>query len=88
MIWVSPFPGTDSNIAFRRTIPVGHVFRVMAIRKRFVLLDNGLQFVVATEGLDLPRGVEIVIPLYGYMESSNGFPDPKTFELVSSGLRR
>lgn len=82
MVWVSASPGTDSNIAFRRTIPVGHVFRVLAVRKRFVLLDNGLQFVVAANGLDLPRGIEIVIPLYGVLESTDGFPDSSRFERI------
>lgn len=86
--WVSPFPGTDPNVAFRGAIPIGHIFRVMAVRKRFVPFENGLQFIVATEGLGLPPAIEIVIPLYGHMESTDGFPDPNRFERVPAPAPR
>jgi hypothetical protein len=54
-----------------------------AVRRRFVLLDSGLQFVVSTEGLDLPSDTEIVIPLYGLLKSTDGFPDADRFERVT-----
>lgn len=83
-IWISPFRGTDSNVAWSRPIPVGQIFRVTAVRRGSVLLDNGLQFLVATESGDFPHGVEIVIPLYGYMESADGFPDSTRFERLTA----
>lgn len=45
---------------FRRVICSG----VVSVRKRFKPFDDGLEFGVATEGLELPAGVEILIGVY------------------------
>jgi len=83
-IWVSPFPGTGPEVAFRRKIPAGQDFKVVAVRKAFVLLENGIQCVVATDGLDLPPGLEIIIPLYGEFRQTGGFLDDSRFERVAT----
>ena len=71
---------TGPEIAFVRPIPVGRTVRVIAVRKRFVPLENGIEFVVAVDGLDVPSGVPVVVPLYGYLQSNDGFPDSTRFE--------
>jgi len=83
-IWIAPVQQTGPEIAFLREIPVGHVFRVRAVRKGFVLLENGIEFVLTTDGLDLPPGLEIVVPLFGYMPTSDGFLDQARFERVGT----
>jgi len=86
-ISISPVQQTGPEIAFHRKIPVGHVVRVVGVRKRFVLLENGLEFLVATDGLDLPPGIEIVILLYAYMPTTDGFPDQTRFERVGTRVQ-
>jgi hypothetical protein len=81
-VYVTPVKQTGPEIAFHRTIPVGQVFRVAGVHKYFVPFENGLEFVVTTEGLDLPPGIEIVIELHGLMPSTDGFPDRTRFEKV------
>ena len=82
-IHISPVHETGPEVAFQRPIPVGSVVKVLAVRKRFVPLENGIEFIVALDGIDLPDGVEIVVPLYGYMQTSDGFPDSTRFERIS-----
>jgi len=79
-IWIAPVEQTGPEIAFRRIVRKGQALRVIAVRKRFAPLDNGLQFVVTMDGLDLPTGVPIVVPLSGYMQSDDGFLDQRYFE--------
>jgi len=85
-IWVSPFAATGPEVAFRHQIPVGQNVRVVAVRKTFVLLENGIHFVVAMDGLDLPADLEIIVPLYGELQETDGFLDENRFEKVSASL--
>jgi hypothetical protein len=86
-IVVLPVPQTGPEIAFRRNIPAGHVFRIVKVRKRFMPFDNGLEFVVAADGLDLPAGVEIVISMCCYFQATDGFPDASRFERVRAPVQ-
>ena len=85
-IWVSPFPATGPEVAYRHRIPEGQHVRVLAVRKSFVLLENGLHFVVAMDGLNLPADLEIIVPLYGELQETDGFLDADRFEKVSAPL--
>jgi hypothetical protein len=82
-VWVSPFEDpTAPEVAFRRAIPVGQSIRVTGVRKRAMPFDNGREFIVAIDGLDVPPGLEIVVPLYAELQSNDGFPSQKFFEKV------
>jgi hypothetical protein len=82
-VWISPFEKLPSpDVAFRRAVPIGHLIRVLAVRKRAMPFDNGLEFIVAIDGLDVPGGLEIVVPLYAELQSNDGFPSQKYFEKV------
>jgi hypothetical protein len=83
-IWVAPVEQTGPEIAFRRKVPEGEFLRVIAVRKRPMPFENGLEFIVKFDGLDLPTGVEIVVPLYGYMKGSDGFLDQSLFDRMPS----
>lgn len=68
------------EVAFRRPVPKGSIVRVLKVRKRFIPFENGLEFVVRVDGVDLPNGVELILPLYGSLQSSDGLPDSSRFE--------
>ena len=89
-IRVSTVWQTGPEVAFVRPIPIGRVVRVLAVSKRFVLLENGIEFIVKVDGLDLPSGasgVDVVVPLYGYMQATDGSVDASRFERMPRGPR-
>jgi len=88
VVTILPVQQTGPEIAFHRSIPIGHHVKVLAVHKRFMLFDDGTRFVVALDGIDLPAGVEVVIPLCCYYHSTDGFPDQSRFERVKSDARQ
>lgn len=83
-LWISPVIGSGREIAFNRKIPAGQIFQVVGIRKQFVLAETGIQFVLVTQGLDVPPDLEIRLPLYGRWKDVNGYPDPNFFERLEA----
>ena len=79
---VSTVRQTGPEVAFVVPIPIGHAVRVLKVRKRFKPFDNGIEFIVALDGLNLASGVNVFIPMYRYFQSSDGFPDSNRFERV------
>lgn len=80
--WLSPHAETGPEVLLRQTIPAGQILRVAAVRKTYVPLENGIEFVVVPVGLDLQPRLDVIMPLYGYFRGVDGFPDPEFFERV------
>jgi hypothetical protein len=79
---ISPYASTGPEVAFHRRIPAGQTLKVVAVRKASMPFENGLHFVLTTDNLDLPSGLEILLPLYAEFRDNDGFPDPDLFEKI------
>jgi hypothetical protein len=79
-VTVLTYQQTGPEIAFRRVVSKGHAVKVVAVRQRSMPFDSRLEFVVTMDGLDLPIGVEIIVPMFRTMQSVDGLLDPRYFE--------
>jgi len=59
-----PPPGVGGpEFAFRRTVPNGQVIKILSAWRQFVLLENGVHYLVAVENSDLPQGIPVRLEL-------------------------
>jgi hypothetical protein len=70
------------EIVFKRKLPIGQTFRIRGAMYRFVLLDNGNEYLIEMPGADLPQGVEVRLPLLGGNGNSDGELNPQLYQQV------
>jgi hypothetical protein len=73
--WVAlvPAPGIDGpEVAFRRHVQRGQVVRILSVWRQPVLLEEGIYYVVAAPGADLPGDIPIRLELLGANETGPG----------------
>jgi hypothetical protein len=85
--WVDLIPGagiSGPEVAFRRHVSKGQVIKIISAWRRFLLVDNGVYYVVTAEGADLPRDVPIQLQLLRGNESGDADLNPSVYRKLSN----
>ncbi len=76
-----PPPGIGGpEVVFKRRVPAGQTFRIRRAMRRFVLLDNGTEYVIDLQGSDLPQDIEVRLALMRGNESGEADLNPPLYQ--------
>lgn len=82
-----PPPGFDgSEVAFRCPIPAGQRFRITAVRKRPVLLDSDIYYLVDLLGATVPERLPIELPLLRGNQGEGHEPNARLYRRIGRSV--
>jgi hypothetical protein len=81
VILLMPRPGIAGwEVAFRKPLEKGQTFRIRGAKHRFMVFDDGTEYVVDLKDPTLAEGLEVRIAMLGGNEGGGGELNPEVYE--------